>query len=248
MRRAARFSLARVNPITRAAVSSAYLLVATFTSSIQLLTLWCICALAVVQGFTSITLRQLVRRIVPFALFGLGFVWMNLLFHRSGDPAAGLRAGAVLFVRALVFGSVSLLFVQQMDQQLLADSLIRFVRLPPRLVYSIVIAFRIGPILRQERTEINLALGLRGIPRTKRLRDRVAARITELAAVFVAAIRRANRIAIALEARGLDNSARTYMHPPRLQNADLVFAVLAAIVMAASLTLVAWESWGGGFV
>lgn len=248
MRRGARFGLARVNPVTRAAASSAFLLVATFTSSIPLLALWCVCALAVVQVFTAITLRQLVRRIVPFAVFGLGFVWMNLLFHRSGDPAVGLRAGAVLFARALVFGSVSLLFVQEMDQQVLADSLIRFVHLPPRLVYSIVIAFRIGPILRQERAEIKLALRLRGIPQTKRLRDRVAAWTTELAAVFVAAIRRANRIAVALEARGLDNGARTYMDPPRLRTVDLVFAAIAAIVMAASLSLVRWESWGGGFV
>ena len=225
----------KVNPITRAAASLIYLLVATFSSSIPLLGLWFICACIALLIFSSITPGRLLLRIAPFAIFGLGFIWINLLFHRGGDAAAGLRAGAVLFTRALVFGALSMLFVQDMNRQILADSLIRFVRLPPRLVYSILIAFRIGMILQDERREIKTAHRLRRCKRTGGLRGRFQAWSAELAALFVAAIRRANRIAVAFEARGLDNGPRTFMNPPRFGIADLVFLAAAAAVMAASL-------------
>ncbi|MCG8479826.1 MAG: energy-coupling factor transporter transmembrane protein EcfT [Spirochaetales bacterium] len=240
--------LSRVNPLTRAAVSVAYIVVATVGSSATLSALWLVAVCGATLGLTTISLRTLLVRMAPFAVVGLGFVWTNLFFHRSGEVAVGLRAGGALMLRALVFGGFSLFFVLDMDRETFAHSLIRFLHAPPRLVYAVIIAFRLLPILRAEFVTIRLALTLRGIPRTRRLVDRVGALKTVLSALFVASIRRAQRLAVSLEARGLDDGPRTFLTPPRLGRRDAIFATVAFICMVLSLRLVSWESWNGRFV
>ena len=237
-----------VNPLTRAAVSLLYIIVATAGSDPLLSALW-LCAVSIATlCLTSISVRALLVRMAPFAVVGLGFVWMNLLFHRSGNPLTGLHAGLMLLLRALVFGGFSLFFMQDMDRETFARSLIRFLRVPPRLVYAVTIAFRLVPILHAELDTIRLALRLRGIPPTRRPVDRVRAFKTVLTALFVGSIRRAQRIAIALEARGLDDGPRTFLTPPRLGRADVICAAAALVFMGSSLWLVSWEPWSGRFV
>ncbi len=240
--------LARVNPLTRAAVSVAYIIVATIGSSAALSALWLVTVSGATLGLTTISPRRLLIRMVPFAVVGLGFVWMNLFFHRSGDVAVGLRAGGELMLRALVFGGFSLFFVLDMDRETFARSLIRFLHAPPRVVYAVMVAFRLLPILRTEFETIRLAMRLRGIPRTRGLVDRATALKTALSALFVASIRRAQRLAVALEARGLDDGPRTFLTSPRFGSRDVIFAATALACMGISLWLVSWKLWNGRFV
>jgi energy-coupling factor transport system permease protein len=239
--------LSDVNPLTRAAVSLIYILTATIVASPELLGLWLLLALVSSVALTSRGLPGVAKGLIPFLIVGLGFLWMNLLFHRSGELQAGLLTGTVLVLRAMVFGAFSIFFVTDLDHETFAASLIRFLRVPPRIVYATLIAFRLGPVLTEERRSIALALSFRGVPASRRPLDRIRAWARQTIGLFVAALRRASRIAVAFEARGLDDGPRTFRRRPRFSFRDALFFGAYAALLIASVALIRWDLWEGGF-
>ncbi|MDA3947667.1 MAG: energy-coupling factor transporter transmembrane component T [Spirochaeta sp.] len=244
---AARRLLQGVNPLTRAAVSLLFIITATAVGSPEILAVWLTVALLSSVALTTLGTRSLIKRLTPFLVVGLGFLWMNLLFHRSGDLGLGLRAGGILVLRALVFGGFSIFFVADLDHEQFAASMIRFARVPPRIVYATLIAFRLGPVLAEERRSIALSLALRGVPADRRLRSRIGAWARQSVGVFVAALRRASRIAVAFEARGLDDGPRTFRTVPRFGAGDALFLSVYVLLLAGTFVLIRWDPWSGGF-
>lgn len=242
-----RRTISDVNPLTRATVSLVFIITATIVGSPEILGAWLALSLAGVLAGTSLGPVTLAKRLIPFLLVGLGFLWMNLLFHRSGDIRAGLLTGLVLLLRAVVFGGYSIFFVTDLDHERFAASLVRFLRVPPRVVYATLIAFRLGPILAEERRSIAVALASRGVPASGHLTDRFAAWTRQATGLFVAALRRASRIAVAFEARGLDDGARSFRNPPGFHARDAAFLGFYLLLLLLSLAMMQWSSWTGGF-
>jgi energy-coupling factor transporter transmembrane protein EcfT len=203
--------------------------------------MWLALGIGLLLTASSLSPPVLLKRLLPFVLIGAGFLWANLLFHRSGNIGAGLRNGLMLFSRALVFGTYSLAFVQDMDPEAFAHALMRYLRAPAKLVYATLIAFRLGPEIREEQEVIKLALRLRGVPNGLRRAGMV------LFGTFIGAFRRAGRISIALEGRGLDAGSRSYRRVPpfRLRDALFVFAALAALILP--MVFCGTSRWGGGY-
>ena len=239
--------LKRVNPLIRAGVSLAFILAATVVGSWCLLAWWLATAVAGVLVCTSLRPALLLKRMVPFFLIGLGFLWMNLLFHRSGDVSVGLCAGMLLMLRALVFGGFSIFFVTDLDHELLAASLIRYLRAPPRVVYAALIAFRLGPVLAEDRRSIATALMHRSSHVPPRVRDKPALWAHQTVGLFVSAVRRASRIAVAFEARGLDDGPRSFRCPPCFHRRDLWFVLGSVLYVAATWMALGGQWWSGGF-
>ena len=239
--------VSQVNPLTRAVVSLLFVLTATIVGSPELLGVFFALSVVSILFATSLGPIGLAARLIPFFVMGLGFLWMNLLFLRSGRLEAGAMAGLVLVLRALVFGGFSILFVTDLDHESFAASLVRFLRVPPRIVYATLIAFRLGPILAEDRRSIAVALASRGVPASRRPRDRVAAWARQATGLFVAALRRASRIAVAFEARGLDNGPRSYHTPPAFHFRDAVFVAVYLLLLLLLLALFQWSPWSGTF-
>jgi len=203
-------------------------------------------ALVILEGKSPLTVLALM---VPFALFGFGFLTTSVLFREESDFALRMAeeapfaseafsAGMVLFLRAIACGMVSALFALTTDPGLLIKALMADWRLSPRIGYSLFSVLQLVPDLAAEAQQIRLARAMkRGKPPSRF--PNPAETVTLLIPLLAYAIRRASRAAIAMEARGFDEgSARTIIGAPRPRRRDTVFVAVALVTLALSLAWV----------
>lgn len=195
-----------------------------------------------------VALWKLLLLLVPFALFGFGFLTTSVLFNRESGFAlqiaqeAALTApdfapGLVLFTRALACGMVSALFVLTTDAGRLVRALMTELRLPAPIGFALLQAMHLVPDLAREFQTLRMARAIRhgtALRRLPRPRETLALAIPLLAF----AIRRATRAATAMEARGLGpGRARTNLPQPGIRRRDgaalaLGLTALAALIAA----------------
>jgi len=155
---------------------------------------------------------------VPFALFGFGFFTSSVLFRQEGGyalqmaaeaPFGGeaVSAGLVLFLRALACGMVSALFALTTDPASFIKAMMVNWRLSPRIAYALFSSFHLMPDLAAQAHQIRIARAMRRGRAPRRFPGpmEVASLVVPMLAY---AIRRANRSAIAMEARGLGAEPR----------------------------------------
>lgn len=186
---------------------------------------------------------------VPFALFGFGFLTTSVLFRADSDFALftaerspfasqAFSAGIVLFLRAIACGMISAVFVLTTDPGDFVKALMANWKLSPRVGYALFSALHLVPDLAGELRQIRIARAMkRGKPPSAFLYP------SELVTLFIPllayAIRRAGRAAIAMEARGLGTiGKRTIVAAPRLSRSDVLFAGIALGLLASALTFV----------
>jgi energy-coupling factor transport system permease protein len=192
---------------------------------------------------------------VPFALFGFGFLTTSVLFRQESDfallmagetPFGGeaFSAGMVLFLRAIACGMVSATFALTTDPGAFVKALMVNWRLSPRIGYSLFSALQLVPDLAAEAQQIRLARAMKAGRPPRRIPGPVetASLVVPLLAF---AIRRASRAAIALEARGLAaGRARTVIGSPPWRLGDAVFVAIALPLPAVALLVL--RSVGSG--
>jgi energy-coupling factor transport system permease protein len=199
-------------------------------------------------------LGPLLAGLAPALGVGFGLWWTNALFAREAGAVLwtwgplrvgehGLWMGAALAARVLGFAAYSLLFVATTNPSAFIVSAIVTLRLPVPLGYALLAVYRFLPTLAAEYQLIRGAHRIRGESAAgpfARWRDR-ALRYT--VPLLASSIRRAERVALAMEARGLlAGRPRTYYRRPPLGGRDFV---LAAAFMAAHAALL-WLSWRWG--
>jgi energy-coupling factor transport system permease protein len=178
---------------------------------------------------------------LPFALFGFGFLTTSVLFREESDFAqrmaretpfgSAFSAGIVLFLRAIACGMVSALFALTTDPGRLIKVLMVNWRLSPRIGYSLFSALQLVPDLGAEAQQIRLARAMKHGRPPRRIPGPVET-VSLVIPLLAYAIRRASRAAIAIEARGLTaDRPRTVVGAPQLHRRDLVFAVVALILL-----------------
>src|SRR5687767_9970902 len=113
-------------------------------------------ALIVLTGFSLIVLNRtspliLLALMVPFCLFGFGFLTTSLLFRQDSDFATRMAgeallispafsAGLTLFLRAVACGMISVFFALTTDPGSLVRALMVHAQLPARIGYSLFAA------------------------------------------------------------------------------------------------------------
>jgi energy-coupling factor transport system permease protein len=196
------------------------------------------------------------RALGVLAIVGLGFVWSNAVLATVATDTpplavwgpirvteAGLRFGIAIALRGLAIGALSLTFVFTTDPTRFAVSLVRNARLSPRIAYPLLAAYRFLPFLTDEYAQIHLAQRVRGGAQA-RGGEALRARARELVPLFATAIRRATRIAVAMDARGFAGAtARTYYRETPIGTADVVFAVATIALTLGLLFLSASAGW-----
>jgi energy-coupling factor transport system permease protein len=229
--------LKSIHPLVKLALCLTWIAacIAVFDPRFQLVTvLMAAAALILLDRISAVLVLALM---VPFALFGIGFLTTNLAFHAEADFARHVAAhslfgspawsaGLTLFLRSIAVGLISGLFALTTDPGALVRALMAHAGLSPRIGYALFSVLQLVPDLASEARQIRLAHAMKRGRLPRRLVGPIeAARL--LIPLLAFAIRRAGRAAIAMEARGLDRAGpRTIMHVPRCHRRDLVFAVL----------------------
>lgn len=236
--------LSRLHPLPKLAICMAWIIASLVVFDLQFQLAVLVLALGLLWLAEGVPLWKLLAVLVPFALFGFGFLTTSVLFHREsgfavqmareqGAAAPDVYPGLVLFCRVLACGMVSALFALTTDAGRLVRALMLHLRLPAPVGYALLQAMHLIPDLGREMQVLRMARAMRqGRPlrRVPRPGEIVALAIPLLAF----AIRRASRAAIALEARGLQpGRQRSQLPQPGMMRADLAFAMTGAVALAA---------------
>lgn len=191
-------------------------------------------------GWGTLALAQ-----APFALFGLGLVVINAL-ARPGEPllpdaplrvtVEGLSVGAALALRGLVIGALAVGFLASTPPRELMTSLVAHARLSPRYAFALLAGQRMLAGMPRTWSTISAAHAVRAPLRADGTPRRgIVGFARQAFGLLVAAIRSAERVALALESRGVRDGPRTAWRPARLGSRDAVLVIVAVLLAAAVL-------------
>ncbi len=206
-------------------------------------------ALAALLALGRVPARTLALAHVPFVVFATSLLVVNVVTRPGGEPvglgpftvgADGLSIGAALALRTLFVGTLSLVLVLTTDPVRLMTSLHQHARLPAAWTFAVLAAHRLLVELPDAWHTIRCAQAVRDPRRTPGRLPRSPRALGPAAfALLVGAVRRAERLTIALESRGLGSGPRTTARPVPLGVPDVVAAVavllLAGAVVAAGV-------------
>ena len=206
------------------------------------------------------------RVLAPLTLVALGFVWTNAAFAvvpedarvlgqvgplRVSEP--GLRFGLAIGLRGLAIGAMSLTFVLTTDPTELVVGLITQAKVPFRIGYPLLAGFRFLPFFAEDFEQVRLARRVRGAPESAFWPRRMVQQAGYVLPLLALAVRRAARIALAMDSRGFAAAhRRTFYREVALGWEDGLFAL---VVLAAAVGILVvgaaagWlRLWDGRFV
>lgn len=236
--------LGRTSPLAKLGVALAWLIgLATTTSIAPPLVL---AAVAAVAGLTPgrMAAGGLLRGAAPLLLAALSVGFFNAVFAAANvDPAAtelakigplrlteqALVGGAGLAARIVAIAVVGVVFAGTTDSTRLVDALVQQARIPERFAYGALAAYQAVPRLGEDLVTLRQARRIRGLPESWHPRLVVG--------LLVLAVRHADRLALAMDARGFGSGPRSRYRIVRWGPGDAALVVAAGIVLVAVLAL-----------
>jgi energy-coupling factor transport system permease protein len=204
-------------------------------------------------SFSGVRGRALVGRAWPLLAAAVAVAAVNAVFatDRSGVvlvevgpvvvSTGSLVAGAGIGLRVLAIAVPGIVAFATTDPTELADALVQQLRVPARFAIGALAAYRLLPVLAEEWELLTLARRARGVDAGRNPVAKARLFAATVFALLVGAIRRATRLATAMDARGFDaNVPRTVARPQRLRRADAVLlagTVLLAVVAVGTSVL-----------
>jgi len=244
-----RAPLARANPLARVGAAALLMLFGFLAVDAVTATLLLVVTLVAVP-MSGISGRTLLRRAWPLLGAAVAIGLLNGLFGtaegavvvtvgpiavHSGSLAAGLALG----IRILAIALAGLLALAAVDPTDLADALMQQLHVSPRFALGALAAVRLLPILAGEWQLLGLARRARGVSAGSPL-GWLRLSGGRLMSLLVGAIRRATRLSLAMEARGLGaGGRRSVARPQRMARRDwtLLVAALTAGLAATGISV-----------
>src|SRR6185503_13801011 len=183
------------------------------------------------------------RRLGPLLLAAMTVALTNLLFStHNTDPVAqevlrvgplriteeALVAAAGLAARVAAIVSVGVVFVLTTDATRLMDALVQQARVSPRFAYGLLAAYQAVPRLADDLAALRGARRLRGL---RELDPSI------LLGLLVRAIRHADQLSIAMDARGFGAGRRSVYRPIAWTSLDLIVGASALVILVSALLL-----------
>lgn len=184
---------------------------------------------------------------LPFALGAFGYLWTTIVFgtETGGTVIWSLFGFDVtdeqwalalsLSFRVLAFSSLSLLFALTTDPVKFVMSLMQQLKLSPKLAYGVLVGYQFLPVLKDEFFQIQQAHRLRGAATEKFWWQRILGIRRVIIPMLAGAVRKAERAAFAMEARGFTGNARTaFYRPIRVRRMDYLLTGVFLLVLIGS--------------
>lgn len=192
----------------------------------------------------KIPLKNLMRRLLVFIGVSVTFMFSMLILRGLDDEANIICSFWFLqwskhdFVHAFSLGfrilslvTMSMGYVLTTRPRDLVLSLILQCRVPVLHGYAALAAYRFLPELQEQVESIHLAQEIRGIPWNKNLRSRLTSPFRVLLPLLCVAARRGERVACAMESRGLGRAKeRTFYVRTKIDGQDMLFLVASILI------------------
>ncbi len=252
-----RAPLVRANPVAKLG-AGAVLLLALFASLDGVTAGIILVGLLAVLPVAGLSAADLLSRswLVGLAAISIGIFNVVFAAQQSGPTLVELgplRVGAEtvinglgLSLRLLAVVLAGLLATATTQPTALADALVQQLRVSPRFAVGALAALRLLPLLSQEWQTLALARRARGVDAGRSPFAMVRLLAGQTMALFVGAIRRATRMATAMEARGFGSRpCRSVARVQRMRAGDWAWIgaafVLAAAAVGTSMALGTWR-------
>ena len=188
----------------------------------------------------------LLKRIWPLVVASLIGAWGTaLLAEKTGTVllAAGpllftadsVAAGIAIGLRGLAIALPGVYLLVSTDPTDLADALAQKLRLPHRFVLGALAAMRLVGLLISEWHSLGMARHARGVGADSGALTRARSFLGQGVALLVQAVRRATRLAAAMEARGFGSGGRTWARTSAFTGLDLWIALYGVVLAGGSL-------------
>lgn len=237
--------LSRVNPVAQLAAIG--IVTATLLTSLDLVTPAVVLGaeLALLPAARLTRPALVLRRTWPLLL---GAATVGVVNAVVGD--AGFVAALGLALRVVGLALPGVLLAVSTDPVRLADALTVHWRFPTRFAYGALAALRLVPLLVQERQTIRLARRARGVEAGRNPVAAVRLAASGLFVLLVGAVRRASRLATAMDSRGFDSGIpRSNARGSVLRRGDYLFVAVTLLICAAAVTLsIALGTWSPLFI
>lgn len=195
----------------------------------------------------NIPLSNLLRRLLLFLVVSFFFMLSMLILRGLNDEAEiilrfwifqwserDIIHAVTLGFRILALVTLSMGFVLTTRPRDLVLSLILQCKVSVIHGYAAMATYRFLPELQQQVDVVHLAQEIRGIPWNKGVFSRLTSPFRVALPLFCVAARRGERIACAMESRGLGReNPRTYYRKVEVDRADWIFFITALIVYGA---------------
>ena len=239
--------LARANPVAKL-VGALALLVALFASLDGVTAAVILLALLALLPASGLTIGALLGRTWLVGVVAVGIAVLNVVFaaQQLGPTviavgpirigAETLANGGGLALRLMAIALAGILATATSDPTELADALVQQGRVSPRYAIGVLAALRLLPLLAKEWQTIGMARRARGIEAGRSPIAAVRLFLGRLMALLVGTIRRASRMAQAMEARGFGAMpCRTTARPRRMRAGDWGLMIGAVVLAAAAI-------------
>lgn len=249
--------LGRANPVAKLA-AAAIVMVALFASVDAVTASVVLVGIIAAWPASGIRPRDLVGRAWLIGAVAISIGVFNVLFaaEQVGPTilvlgplrigAETLAAGVGLGLRLLAVVGVGLLATATTDPIDLADSLVQQLRISPRFGVGALAAVRLLPLLSAEWQTIAMARRARGVEAGRSPIAALRLFAGQILTLLVGAIRRASRMATAMESRGFGSRrCRTVARPQAMRPVDWAWiagaALLAVAAIGVSVLLGTWR-------
>ena len=230
-----RAPLARANPVAKLA-AAAILMAILFIGSGPVTPVIVLAGIVGTLPFTGLGIRTLLGRTWPLLVAALSVGVLNVVLAPASPGGPDVVNGVALGLRLLGIALSGVVALATTDTTDLADSLQQQAHLPPRLAIGVMAAVRSLPMLAIEWQLLGMARRARGV--SAGWSPLAAARLAfgKLLALLVGAVRRATRLAQAMDARGFDAAeGRTIARPQSMGIGDWGLVAAATVLGAAAL-------------
>lgn len=240
--------LYRVNPALKFALFFSLLLVVLFNQNVTFTFNQMILYGILLYGFSGYSWRRLLLFSLPIILsffssaltmmlFGKGeTVWWSWGLIKISEES--FNYGLLLGYKTACFGFLGLAFVLTSRPILFFYALMQQFRLPSKYAYSFIASIRMIPVIVDELQTRTNALKVRGVQFSKGIKGYFERLRMYTVPLFAQSIRRAQRVAVAMEAKRYQMGAkRTYFYPTKYSKMDIVFVVIMTISFVSAYLL-----------
>lgn len=248
--------LARANPVAKL-LAAAILLVALFASLDGVTAAIVLAVVVALVPLSGISPGLLLRRTWLLGIAAVSIAVVNILFAAEqlgptvitiGPIRIGgetLVAGIGLGIRLLAIALTGVLATVTSEPIVVADALVQQARLSPRFAIGVMASLRLLPLMAVEWQTIGLARRARGVDAGRSPIAALRLFVGRLMALLVGAIRRASRLALAMEARGFGALAcRSVARPQPMRQSDWSWVAGALVVAIGAIAIsVALGTW-----
>ncbi|MEN9751002.1 MAG: hypothetical protein RLZZ600_49 [Actinomycetota bacterium] len=216
-----------------------------------------ISGLIVFVAVKAIPASRLVSLLWPLGLMAVLSAGSTVLYGRPGGEVfftwglvcisqGSLYLAATIGLRILAIGIPAVVLAAVVDPTNLADSLTQLWRAPRRFVMGTLAAFRLLSLFVDDWHHLEMARRARGLGSGRGPVAAVARFGGQAFALLVLSIRRASALALAMDARGVNNPSPSRARTAEWKLRDWGFVTLALAISCVALVIAAFEQAQGG--